>query len=163
MNEVFLSLGGNLGNREQNLKTSMQLINEKVGRIIIQSSFYETAAWCLTDQPSFLNCVIKIKSQFAPNELLNQLLSIEKRLGRERKIKWGSRVIDIDILSYNNEIINDDDLKIPHPFLHERNFVLIPFLEIAPDWFHPKLNETIEQLLKKCNDKCEVLEYKSTL
>jgi 2-amino-4-hydroxy-6-hydroxymethyldihydropteridine diphosphokinase len=112
MNEVFLSLGGNLGNREQNLKTSMQLINEKVGQIIIQSSFYETAAWGLTDQPSFLNCVIKIKSQFAPNELLTKLLFIEKRLGRERKIKWGSRVIDIDILSYNNEIINDDDLKI---------------------------------------------------
>jgi len=163
MNEVFLCLGGNLGNREQNLKTAIQLINDTVGKVLLQSKIYETAAWGITDQPDYLNIVIKMETKLFPENLLNQLLSIEKQLGRERIIKWGSRIIDIDIISYNCEVIEKYNLKIPHPFLHERKFVLIPLSEIAPDWFHPIFKKTSIQLLEDCKDECEVIMHKSTL
>lgn len=163
MNEVFLCLGGNLGNREENLMKAIKLIRDKTGIILEQSKIYETASWGITEQPNFLNCVIKMSTKLSPKELLFELLTIEKLLGRERKIKWGSRIIDIDILSYKNEIINDEELKIPHPFLQDRNFVLVPFSEISPNWVHPILNKTILQLHLECNDKSKVEEFKFTL
>lgn len=163
MNEVFLCLGGNLGNREFHLSSAIQLLNQEIGNLICQSKIYETAAWGLTDQPNFLNCVVQLKTDLKPDELLSKILSIEKLLGRERKIKWGSRIIDIDILSYNSELIQTDQLTIPHPFLHKRKFVLIPFIEIAPKWQHPLLKQPINYLLENCEDECKVVQYTTTL
>lgn len=116
------------------------------------SSLYETAAWGIEEQPSFLNQVIAIKTKFEALELLQLVLHIEKLAGRQRDIKWGQRTLDIDILLFNNEIINTPQLTVPHPFLPERRFTLTPLCEIAPHIIHPVLQKTIQQLLEECPD-----------
>jgi 2-amino-4-hydroxy-6-hydroxymethyldihydropteridine diphosphokinase len=147
MNIAFLSLGSNLGNREENLKKCIKLLsdNNKI-KVIKVSSFYETPPVGYTEQGKFLNGVIKISTDFSSNELLLFLQNIEKSVGRKKTFKWGPRVIDIDILFFNNEIISTEHLKIPHPYLHERAFVLVPFVEIEESWVHPVLNKKIIEL-----------------
>lgn len=113
---------------------------------------YETQAWGMTDQPDFLNQVLEVATTLSPEELLEQIKQIEQQMGRERRVKWGERLIDIDILFYEQAVIYTEKLKIPHPFLHERNFVLIPLQEIAPDFQHPVLQHSISQLLKSSKD-----------
>ena len=130
MNGIFLGLGTNLDNREKNLSSAIELINKQIGTIIKKSSIHKTKAWGKTDQPDFLNMVIKIETKLDPQKLLKQCLSIENELGRIRKEKWGERIIDIDILYFNDLIINDENLKIPHPLIQEREFVLKPLNEI---------------------------------
>lgn len=158
-NQIFLGLGSNLGNREENLLTAQKLIEEKVGKIRSKSSIYETAAWGITEQNAFLNQVIEVESHFSPSAVLHLVLSIEKEMGRIREIKWGERSIDIDILYYNNEIISIENLAVPHPFIQERKFVLVPLCEIAPAFIHPKLKQTNLELLKKCQDSGEIKLY----
>jgi len=119
-----------LDNREKNLSSAIELINKQIGTIIKKSSIHKTKAWGKTDQPDFLNMVIKIETKLDPQKLLKQCLSIENELGRIRKEKWGERIIDIDILYFNDLIINDENLKIPHPLIQEREFVLKPLNEI---------------------------------
>ena len=117
---------------------------------------YTTAAWGNTNQPDFLNQVIVIYTKLQPNELMESILEIEKKLGRVRTIKNAPRTIDIDILFYEKEIINQKDLIIPHPLIQQRKFVLIPLNELSPLFFHPVLKKNISQLLKLCKDKLPV-------
>lgn len=160
-NKVFLGLGSNLGNRAENLLMAQELIEEKVGKILSKSSIYETAAWGITEQNAFLNQVLEIETIFSPNAVLHLVLKIEKDMGRIREIKWGERNIDIDILYYNNEIISTENLMVPHPFIQERKFVLVPLCEIAPAFIHPKLKQSNLELLKNCQDSGEIVVFNS--
>ncbi len=150
---VFLLLGANLGEREATLKQAVQLISERIAPVMAQSQLYETAPWGVIDQPAFLNQVIQIQTELSPKKVLEQTLKIEKHLGRERRLRWGARVIDIDILYYEHFILEDSDLHLPHPRLHERRFTLVPLVEIAPDFVHPVLKKTNRELLEKCTDE----------
>jgi len=159
MNTTYLALGSNEGNRTKWLDMAMKLLAKNCGEITKRSSIYETAAWGITTQPDFLNMVISLQTLKNPQELLTAILSIETTLGRHRDIKWGPRIIDIDILFYNDEIINTSELIVPHPFLQERRFTLIPLTEIAPGYIHPKLHQSMRELLADCKDKLEVRKY----
>jgi 2-amino-4-hydroxy-6-hydroxymethyldihydropteridine diphosphokinase len=156
MNFAYLLLGTNLGDKIANLKTASDKISSLCGNIIIRSGIYETSPWGITDQPSFLNQVIKIELKLTAEELLETLLLIEKEMGRVRDVKWGERSIDLDILYFNDEIIVKENLKIPHPELHNRRFTLVPLNEIAADYKHPVWNITNQQLLNRCTDKGSV-------
>jgi 2-amino-4-hydroxy-6-hydroxymethyldihydropteridine diphosphokinase len=156
MPDTFLLLGSNLGNREHFLnEASVQLAN-RVGRITRKSSIYETAAWGLEDQAAFLNQVLKISTILSPENILTQIHKIEKELGRERIIKWGARVIDIDILYYDDLVVQSPGLVIPHPHLQERRFTLMPLAEIAPTYVHPVFRKTNQALLEECPDNLPV-------
>lgn len=146
---VYLLLGSNLGNRKEILGKAIELLSQRVGIIILQSKDYETAPWGVTDQPDFLNLAVAIYTKLKPLEILEITQSIENQLGRVRNEKWGARLIDIDILFYGNEIIDEPNLKIPHPLLQERDFALSPLLEIAPNFVHPVLGETVLKLREK--------------
>lgn len=156
MNRAFLLTGGNLGAREKNLSTAAELLEKYCGKIVRSSSIYETAAWGKTDQPNFLNQVIEIETKLDPEQLMQEILKIEHEMGRVRKEKYGPRIIDIDILFFNDETIQQQDLTIPHPQLQNRRFVLIPLKEIAPDLRHPVLHKTISELLENCTDELNV-------
>lgn len=158
INQVYLGTGTNLGDRRKNLLDAEGLINLKVGPVAKTSKIYETAAWGVTEQADFLNQVLLVATTLSPEEVLREILEIETHLGRVRKQKWGARVIDIDILYYNDLTVNLPHLKIPHPFIPTRNFVLIPLLEIAPDYVHPILNLSNEQLYWDANDESEVIQ-----
>ncbi|MES2418954.1 MAG: 2-amino-4-hydroxy-6-hydroxymethyldihydropteridine diphosphokinase [Bacteroidota bacterium] len=154
---AYLLLGSNLGNREKLIAEALNLIAADVGQIVIKSSIYETAAWGRTDQPSFLNIAVAIDTILNPKQLLKKILAIEKLLGRIRHEKWGSRVIDIDIILYGNEIIDFGVmLKIPHPEMQHRKFVLQPLAEIAPSLIHPILNKSIMEMLGILSDTLTV-------
>jgi len=141
-----------MGDRETNLDRARNLIGEECGELKKISSIYETAAWGKVDQPMFLNQSLEINTPLKPMTLLQQILEIEKQLGRTRHEKYGPRIIDIDILFYNDEIYNDSLLKVPHPALQYRRFALMPMNEIAPNFFHPVLKKTIAKLLEECPD-----------
>jgi 2-amino-4-hydroxy-6-hydroxymethyldihydropteridine diphosphokinase len=147
MADVYLLLGSNMGNSLQFLADARTLIGNETGAILASSSIYQTAAWGKTDQPDFMNQVVKVTCNLAPEEVLQTILAIEKKLGRERAEKWAARTIDIDILFYDSMIINHDNLVIPHPFLQERAFALAPLAELAPNLEHPILKKTITTLL----------------
>lgn len=157
MNKAFLLIGGNMGNRVSYLTKAKLLIEAKAGKVVEASSIYETAAWGIEDQPAFINQVLLINTELPALELLKVLLNIEEALGRKRIIKFGPRIIDLDILLFNNEIIDNEILVVPHPALPERRFALVPLCEIAPTFNHPGLNKTIKQLLDECKDNLEVL------
>ncbi|MEL6719499.1 MAG: 2-amino-4-hydroxy-6-hydroxymethyldihydropteridine diphosphokinase [Bacteroidota bacterium] len=158
--KVYLSIGGNLGDREQNLELARRSIEEEIGKIILASSIYETAAWGITDQPDFLNQVLEVETALLPFEILDKIQQIEQKMGRVKIQRWGTRVIDVDILFYGNEIIQSQRLTIPHPGIPDRNFVLVPMREIAADLWHPVLEKTIESLSLACPDLLEVKIFK---
>jgi 2-amino-4-hydroxy-6-hydroxymethyldihydropteridine diphosphokinase len=152
MNLAYLLLGTNEGNRTGFIEKAIQEIKRNLGLIINQSSIYETAAWGKEDQAAFLNQILMVETKYNAIEILAKIQAIEKTLGRQRKIKWGARTIDIDILYFNDAIIDEPDLQIPHPRLHERAFTLIPMVEITPDLIHPILKLSQKELLMKCGD-----------
>jgi 2-amino-4-hydroxy-6-hydroxymethyldihydropteridine diphosphokinase len=152
MNEVYLLIGGNMGDRETYLRRASQLIEKECGELVAISSVYETAAWGKEDQHAFLNQALQIQTKLSAPALLRTILLIEEKLGRKRDIKYGPRVIDIDIQFFNDEIIDLDGLKIPHPRMAQRRFVLAPLQEIAPGKLHPVFHKTISQLLADCPD-----------
>lgn len=157
---VFLLLGTNIGDRNKNLASALNAIDPAVGMIKKRSSVYETAAWGKTDQPPFYNQVIEIETSLSSHEVLEELLTIEQKMGRERKEKWGERIIDIDILFFGNEIIETSELIIPQSQLANRRFTLVPLNEIAPDLIHPKLQKKIHELLAACPDRLEVVKIR---
>ena len=155
-NGKILLLGTNLGDRWSNLDRCKTAIKEQVGKIERCSAVYETAAWGKINQPAFLNQVIIVDSLLSPVNLLKTIHAIELKLGRVRKEKWGERIIDIDILYYDSEIINLPGLSIPHPEIANRRFTLIPLAEIVPEFIDPHLKLNISDLLKQCTDHSEV-------
>jgi 2-amino-4-hydroxy-6-hydroxymethyldihydropteridine diphosphokinase len=162
MNKTYLLLGGNVGDRINNIKTAARLLQNQTGAIIKHSSIYETDAWGNTEQPDFLNQVLYIETMLSASEYMHQILFIESEMGRIRLKKNDPRVIDIDILFFNDEVINEPPhLTIPHPEIPNRRFVLIPMNELSPDFVHPLLNKTIHYLLSVCKDMLQVrLVYK---
>jgi len=157
MNKAYLSLGSNEGNRKQWLAKALNLIETHSGEILQKSAVYKTAAWGITDQPEFLNMAISIRTSKTAEQMLHSILSIETTLGRHRGVKWGPRIIDIDILFFNDDILDTPELVIPHPYMQERRFTLTPLADIAPDYIHPKLHKTIRELLEICPDTLEVV------
>jgi len=156
-NYVFIGLGTNLGNREVNLAKAQDLIAKSVGRIDCRSGIYETEPWGFQSENNFLNMVISVHTDLKPADLINKIQNIEDQLGRKRDgCQYISRTIDIDILLYRNKVINKPELKIPHPLIQDRKFVLIPLCEIAPAMIHPVLNKTFAVLLKECKDERNV-------
>jgi 2-amino-4-hydroxy-6-hydroxymethyldihydropteridine diphosphokinase len=156
MNKAFLLTGGNLGDRVTNMEQCRFLVEKACGKIVRKSSIYETAAWGKNDQPDYLNQVLLIDTPLLPGELLTVLMGVEKEMGRYRGEKYGPRIIDIDILLYNDEVIHEPMLTIPHPRMQDRRFVLEPMNEIAPDKVHPVLHKTMRQLLEECSDPLAV-------
>ena len=153
---IFLHTGSNLGDAKKNLETANEYLKNSVGELVAMSSFYETAAWGVEDQPNFINQALELRTSHSPQRVLELILGIETQMGRIRRSKWGQRLIDIDLLFYNNAIIDSENLKVPHPFLQERNFVLVPLHEIAPDWVHPQFGLTITALLGLSTDPLPV-------
>jgi len=149
---TYLLLGSNLGNRKKYIASAISEIEAKLGSIGQRSSLYQTASWGKHNQPDFLNQVIEVKTSLKPKDLLSGVLTIEAGLGRKRIEKWGSRTIDIDILLYNDEVINEPELSIPHPYLAFRRFCLMPLCEIAPEFIHPVLKKNIQELLHELSD-----------
>ena len=153
INKVYISLGSNLGNRKQNLKKSLLLIDKKIGNIFKLSNIYQSEPWGLKNQNYFLNQVIIVDTNHDPFKLIDLCKNIELLMGRKHIKKWGPRNIDIDILYFNNEIINNKNLKIPHPEIHKRRFVLKPLNELDKNYIHPVHNISNLELLKNCNDE----------
>ena len=153
MNVAFLCLGGNIGDRLVNLNRAKALFGDEGLHILTQSNIYETKAWGSNNSPDYLNQCLKITTEMSASRLMEVLLSIELKLGRVRtENKNQSRTIDLDVLLFNNEIINSELIITPHPRLHLRAFVLKPLNEIASKEVHPVLNKTIKQLLETCAD-----------
>jgi 2-amino-4-hydroxy-6-hydroxymethyldihydropteridine diphosphokinase len=158
MDKVYLGIGTNLGNRKVNLRKAVRMIGENIGRILDSSSVYETAPWGFEAETDFLNMVVRVETNYSPAEVMKKITGIELLLGRERnQDRYSSRVIDIDILLFDDLVINENGLKIPHPLMHERKFVLVPFNEIAPDILHPVLKMTIASLLRDCRDRSRII------
>lgn len=155
--KVYLLLGSNLGDRVQLIEDAVSKINLRVGQVLSRSSFYETAAWGNENQPSFLNVALGVETGFSPLEVLAKVLEIEQELGRVRLEKWGSRLIDIDVILYDNLVVDEKDvLQVPHPQMQNRKFVLEPLAEIAPDYLHPVLEKTVSVLLQNLTDNLTV-------
>ncbi len=152
MQKAVLSLGSNLGDRVNNLKNAIIEINKQIGFSIAISSFYVTEPWGKTDVPDYINIVAIIQTNLSARMLLQKCLAIEEKAGRVRMEKYGSRTLDIDILYYNNAVIDDDDLQVPHPRMFLRKFVLLPLMEIWPDFLDPLTGKTISQFLEQIDD-----------
>lgn len=144
---AYLGLGANLGDREANIdKSLVELARQGDCKLIKTSSLYETDPVGISEQPDFLNAVAEIETEMTPKELLAAIKEVERRLGRERTVKWGPRIIDIDVLLYGDQCLSEDNLEIPHPEMNKRAFVLTPLEEIAPLVKHPKLGLTVRQM-----------------
>jgi 2-amino-4-hydroxy-6-hydroxymethyldihydropteridine diphosphokinase len=153
---TYLLLGANLGDRKATFQQARHRIEATIGETVIASSIYETAAWGLENQQAFLNQVLAVQTQLPPLMLLSQINFLEAELGRVREIRWGARVIDIDILFYGDLVLQTQRLTIPHPELANRRFTLVPLSEIVPDLVHPVLQLTTTELLALCPDNLRV-------
>lgn len=157
MHAAYLLTGSNLGNRKALLQNAIRELSINVGEVVQTSSIFETEAWGQEGLPAHLNQALLINTALEPLALLEMIHEIEERLGRVRKEKWGVRVIDIDIIYFDHQIIDLPNLQIPHPLVQERNFALAPLSELAPGFIHPVLGKTNRELLQVSND---ALEYK---
>lgn len=156
MNAAFLLIGGNIGDREHYLDAAKVGIAEQCGTITAVSGMYETEAWGLEHQNAFLNQALGLHTTLPARNLLQTLLGIEEQLGRKREVKYGPRTIDIDILLFNNEVIHEPHLTIPHPEIQNRRFALQCLADIAPTKEHPLFHKTVQQLLAECPDPLTV-------
>jgi 2-amino-4-hydroxy-6-hydroxymethyldihydropteridine diphosphokinase len=160
METAVLLLGSNEGDRLRAIGLADAAVEETVGAVVKRSSLYESEPWGIKEQPSFLNIALAVETGLNPRELLEKILSVEKNLGRTRTGgKWGSRIIDIDILFFGDHIINEQGLVIPHPYIKERRFTLMPLCEIMPGLIHPVHKKTIKELFFECKDELWVREY----
>jgi 2-amino-4-hydroxy-6-hydroxymethyldihydropteridine diphosphokinase len=156
---IYLLLGSNLGNKIRNLSLAEELIGENIGKLRQKSSLYQSPPWGFDHKEDFLNQVLQIESEYSPERVLEKIIEIEKYMGRKRPVKSGlylPRIIDVDILFYNDLIQETPSLTIPHPQLHLRRFTLIPLNEIAPDFIHPVLKLSVHDLLESCYDRSKV-------
>ncbi|ALW86820.1 2-amino-4-hydroxy-6-hydroxymethyldihydropteridine pyrophosphokinase [Hymenobacter sedentarius] len=160
---AYLLLGSNLGDRAALLQEAREQLAATAGNILAASALYETAAWGLEDQPAFLNQALAIQTALPAGQLLAQCLAAERQAGRERRERWGSRTLDVDILLYGPEIIAQPGLAVPHPRLAERRFALVPLAEIAAQLLHPELGLSIAQLLDQCPDPLPVRPWPGNL
>lgn len=161
MNIVYLQLGSNLGDRKQLLQDAILAIEKRVGSLVDKSKVFESTPWRVEGQENYLNQIIKVKTTLSAEDVLNIVLDIEKQLGRVRIEKWGERLIDIDIIFYNDDIIETSNLCVPHKHMHERMFVLVPLNDLSPDLLHPIYNKTIKELIEVCRDTELVQEYEA--
>ncbi|MES2062197.1 MAG: 2-amino-4-hydroxy-6-hydroxymethyldihydropteridine diphosphokinase [Bacteroidota bacterium] len=152
MINVFLLLGSNLGNRNAFLHNAIAYITRDIAPVVKESAVYETQSWGKTDLPDYLNQVIMLQTTLPAQDVLQRILKIEIEMGRKREEKWGSRIIDIDILFYGSDIINQPNLIVPHPQLHNRRFTLEPLAMLTPDFIHPVLNKSILELKNSLKD-----------
>lgn len=159
MDNVFLLIGGNLGNRLNNIKIAEGLIAKKIGSIAQKSNIYQTAAWGNNKQPHFLNKIIICSTNLTPQQVLKTIFEIETLFKRERHEKWGARTMDIDIIFYNDLVINSPSLTIPHPLVQQRRFALVPLNEVAPNFIHPILKTNVANMLANCLDRLEVEKF----
>ena len=164
MATAFLSLGSNLGDRLGNLRRAIDKIEES-DEIEIEevSSVYETEPLGRQDQPWFLNLVLRLQTSLEPLALLERLLAVEEAMGRRREEDEAPRNIDLDLLLYDDRMVDSESLTIPHPRMHERRFVLVPLAQISPQLLHPRLQSSVEELLRLCRDKSEVRSYPGRL
>ena len=159
---VFVLLGSNLGDRELLVNQASKMMGERCGKIVAKSRLYESEPWGFKSEHWFLNQVVKVETALSPDDLMKELLEIEKELGRDRSVPhegYVSRPMDLDILYYGNEIIDTQMVTVPHPRLHERRFTLLPLCDIAPDYVHPAMKKTNLQLLDECQDAGKVNIY----
>lgn len=156
MTQLFLSLGGNLGNTREIFEGAYPLIEKKIGKISVYSSIYQTEAWGPIPQADFLNQVLLVNTSLKAEACLAEMLEIEREFGRERKERWGPRTLDLDILYYGDQVIAESDLSIPHPRIAERKFILTPLAEIAPTFSDPASRKTMVALLEECTDNSQV-------
>jgi 2-amino-4-hydroxy-6-hydroxymethyldihydropteridine diphosphokinase len=160
MSVTYLLIGGNQGDRLKYLRSAVNMISQETGKIIRMSSVYETEPFGFQDKNQFLNICIMVETDLSPYGTLENVSDIENSLGRNRKPdKYVSRNIDIDILFYDDLIINNPSLTIPHPEIHNRNFALVPMAEISPEYIHPVIGKTILSLLKESTDKHNVVRF----
>ncbi len=159
MNKTYLLLGSNVGNSKKLLANAVKHIRKNIGLVTRQSALYCTAAWGNTNQPDFLNQVIVVETKLPANETIQKILLIEKEMGRVRTVKNAPRIIDIDILLYNKDIINEKDLVVPHPQIQNRRFVLVPLNELSPNLKHPVFQQSIHYLLENCKDPLNVKKF----
>lgn len=156
MESVYLCLGGNIGDTQQYLEQAIDLIDSRIGSVTAKSAIYKSEPWGLDCDQWFLNQVVAVETELEPHAVLEHCLQIESELGRTRSGNgYEPRTIDIDIIFYGSQIINQPDLKVPHPLMHLRNFVLRPLCDIAPDFVHPTLNKALSQLAAECDDNGE--------
>lgn len=155
----FILLGSNLGDREAILESAVDMIEERCGSVVLMSSLYESEPWGFETENLFLNQAIGVETSLSPHDLLNELLQIEAELGRVRRENhqgYESRPIDLDVIYYDDMVIADEELIVPHPSMHKRRFVLMPLCEIAPDFIHPLFRESNRELLARCEDRLRV-------
>jgi 2-amino-4-hydroxy-6-hydroxymethyldihydropteridine diphosphokinase len=159
MNKTYLLLGSNMGNSRLQLLKAIKNINQQIGKVTRQSNLYATAAWGNTNQPDFLNQVIVVETKLSAAATIGTILTIEEKMGRIRTTKNAPRIIDIDILFFNKEIISEKKLTVPHPQIQNRRFVLIPLNELSPGFKHPISHKTIHRLLQDCTDHLNVKKF----
>ena len=146
--KIYLGLGSNLGNKRLNILHAIEMINEEIGTVSVSSSFFESKPWHFSSDEMFINAVVEANTQLSPEELLDACKDIEKKMGRvkTKENEYEDRLIDLDILFYGNQTVNTERLTIPHETIEERDFVIIPMAEIAPDFVHPVLGKSIKAL-----------------
>ncbi len=153
MERIYLLLGTNLGKLKENLMNAIEELSKSGIKILKKSKIYKTKPWGKKNQPDFLNMAVEAETNLTPEKLLQTIKEIEKKLKREKTEKWGPRIIDIDILFYGNRIVNEPELKIPHPYFFERNFAIIPMADIAPDFIPPAQNKSIKEVKAGVNSE----------
>lgn len=149
MNIVYIAFGSNIGDRHEAVEKALEMIEQRGMRIVKKSKIYQTEPYGYIDQPEFINGAVCVETLLNAREVLVNLLDIEEEIGRVREFKWGPRIIDLDIIFYNNDIISEEDLKVPHPDMQNRDFVLGPLMDICPELIHPLLGEKVKELYNK--------------
>ncbi|NOY38783.1 MAG: 2-amino-4-hydroxy-6-hydroxymethyldihydropteridine diphosphokinase [Nitrospirae bacterium] len=149
MTTIYIGIGSNLGDREGNCLKALEELEKSGIKVTKRSFLYETEPWGVKDQPGFINMAVEADTDLTPGEVLRVFKAIEKKLGRREAPRWGPRIVDLDILLYDDLVVNETNLRIPHPHMHERDFVLKPLSEIAPEVIHPLLKKTVREMLSE--------------